>query len=322
MKTLLALLAQGPASGEVLAARLGISRSAVHKRVAALRAAGVEIEARAGRGYVLPVPVALLEREAILAALAPPARRQLAELHCLFETDSTQRAAATSVPTRGCAVWLAERQTAGRGRRGRSWASPLAAHLYFSVARRFDCGVAALSGLSLAVGVALAEALHAQGFVAAGLKWPNDLTADGRKLGGILIEVRGEAMGPCEAVIGVGLNVRMPVAAAALIDQPWCDLAGLAPARPLSRQAVLVAALDHLLPALALFERDGLAPFAARWPRFDVLARRRVRLQEGTRVIEGVALGIAEDGALRLRTGAGERRFHGGEVTVRDACTG
>jgi BirA family biotin operon repressor/biotin-[acetyl-CoA-carboxylase] ligase len=318
MKELLELLAQGPASGEALAARLGIGRSAVHKRIETLREAGVEIAAQAGRGYALTQPLELLDHERLLPALAPATRHELAELHCLFETDSTQRLAlSVTTPAQACAVWLAERQTAGQGRRGRSWASPLAAHLYLSVARRFELGFAALSGLSLAVGVVLAEALQAQGFADIGVKWPNDLQVQGRKLGGILIELRGEAMGPCEAVIGIGLNVRMPAAAAAQIEQPWCDLAGLAPTRALSRQAVLVAVLDALLPALARFEREGLAPFAARWPRFDALAQRHVRLQEGTRTIEGVAVGIADDGALRLRTSAGERRFHGGEVTVR-----
>ena len=145
MKQLLELLAQGPARGETLAARLGIGRSAVHKRIEALREAGIEIAAQAGRGYALAQPLELLDRDRVLAALAPAARHELAELHCLFETDSTQRRAlSATTPAQACAVWLAERQTAGQGRRGRAWASPLAAHLYFSVARRFDRGFAAL----------------------------------------------------------------------------------------------------------------------------------------------------------------------------------
>lgn len=317
MKETLEKLGAGPVSGEDLATQLGITRSAVHKRIEALRAAGVEIDALVGRGYCLRAPLELFDRDAILAALSPTARGELAELHLLFETDSTQsRALAAATPEKGCALWLAERQTAGQGRRGRAWASPLAAHVYFSLARRFELGFAPLSGLSLAVGVLVAEALRSEGFAGVGLKWPNDLVVDGRKLGGILIQLRGEAMGPCEAVIGLGLNVRMPAASGERVDQPWCDLAGLAQGR-VSRQRVLVSVLDHLLGGLHRYEREGFPAFAARWQALDALQGRRVRVIDGRETVEGLALGIADDGALRVQLADGERRYHGGEVSVR-----
>ena len=317
MKETLVKLMAGPVSGEELAAQLGITRSAVHKRIESLRAAGVEIDALAGKGYSLRAPIELLDRDAILAALSPSARAELAELQVLFETDSTQsRALAAATPANGCAIWLAERQTAGQGRRGRSWTSPLAAHAYLSIARRFDLGFAALSGLSLAVGVLVAEALQAAGFTEVGLKWPNDLVVGGRKLGGILIQLRGEAMGPCEAVIGVGLNVRMPASSGEGVDQPWCDLAGLA-SREVSRQRVLVSVLDALLPGLRQFERESLPAFATRWQALDALRGRPVRVIDGRETVEGLALGIADDGALRVQLAEGERRYHGGEVSVR-----
>lgn len=316
MKETLEKLLAGPISGEDLAAQLGITRSAVHKRVDALRAAGVEIDALAGRGYSLHAPVELFDRKAILAALSPAARDELAELHLSFETDSTQlRALAAATPAQACAVWLAERQTAGQGRRGRAWTSPLAAHVYLSIARRFDLGFASLSGLSLAVGVLAAEALHALGYAGVGLKWPNDLMIDGRKLGGILIQLRGEAMGPCEAVIGLGLNVRMPAASGEAVDQPWCDLASIDPG--VSRQRVLVSLLDSLMPGIRAYEREGLAGFVSRWRALDVLQGRRVRVIDGRDSVDGLALGIADDGALRVQLADGERRYHGGEVSVR-----
>lgn len=317
MKETLEKLLAGPVSGEELAAQLGITRSAVHKRIEALRAAGVEIDALAGRGYSLRTPIELFDHDAILAALSPAARAELAELHLLFETDSTQtRALAAATPTKASAVWLAERQSAGQGRRGRPWASPLGAHVYLSIARRFDLGFASMAGLSLAVGVLVAEALQASGFGAVRLKWPNDLVVEGRKLGGILIQLRGEAMGPCEAVIGLGLNVRMPVSSGEGIDQPWCDLAGLATGE-LSRQRVLVAVLDALLPGLRAYERDGFSAFVSRWQALDALQGRRVRVIDGRETVEGLALGIADDGALRVQLADGERRYHGGEVSVR-----
>ncbi len=318
-RTLLLRLGRGPASGAELAQELGITRSAVWKRIERLRSAGVDVQARPGEGYVLAVPVALLDARAIAADLSPAARAELAGLDVLFETDSTNAVALREpAPARGSHAWLAERQTAGRGRRGRPWASPLAAHVYLSLSRRFDGGLAALQGLSLAVGVASADALHALGHRAVGLKWPNDLLADGRKLGGILVEIGGEAGGPIRVVVGLGLNVAMPAGAARDIDQPWCDLASLSPA-PVSRHAVCVALLDALLPLLARFERDGLAPFMDGWARHDVLAGRRVQLRVGERVVEGVALGIAGDGALRLRVGNGEQHHHAGEASLRAA---
>ena len=318
-RALLERLATGPASGAALARELGLTRAAIWKRVQALREAGVDIAAHPGRGYALATPIALLDADRLAADLAPSTRAELATLQVAFESDSTQRDAARAPwPERGTAVFFAERQSAGQGRRGRPWASPLAAHLYLSAARRFSGGFAQLAGLSLAVGVAVAEALRGAGFPQVGLKWPNDLLADGRKLGGILIELRGEAQGPCEAIIGIGVNVRMPAAWDGGIDQPWCDLASLANEGP-DRHAVAVAVLDALLPALALFEQQGLAAFVERWEAFDLLAGHPVQVISGETRLDGIALGIDDAGALRVRHAGGERRWHGGEVSLRAA---
>lgn len=318
-RALLLRLCRGPASGAELARELGVTRSAVWKRIESLRAAGVEVQARPGEGYALAAPLALLDAQAIAAGLAPEARAGLAGIEVLFETDSTNAVALREpAPAHGTRAWLAERQTAGRGRRGRRWASPLAAHVYLSLSHRFDGGLQALQGLSLAVGVAAADALHALGYSRVRLKWPNDLMADGRKLGGILVEIGGEAGGPMRVVVGLGLNVAMPASAARDIDQPWCDLASLSDAPP-SRQAVCVALLDALLPMLARFEREGLPAFQAGWARHDMLAGQRVRLRVGDREVEGVALGITADGALRLREAGGETHHHAGEASLRAA---
>jgi BirA family biotin operon repressor/biotin-[acetyl-CoA-carboxylase] ligase len=321
-RALLERLAQGPASGAVLARELGVTRAAVWKRVEGLRAAGVPIHSRPGGGYALAMPLELLDADRLRAAMSAPARAELADLQVVFETDSTQCLAhAAGVPAHGATVVFAERQTAGQGRRGRAWASPLAAHLYLSIARRFAGGFAALSGLSLAVGVAIAEALRAAGFPQVALKWPNDLVVEGRKLGGILVEVRGEAQGPCDVVLGVGLNLRMPEGWASGIDQPWCDLAGLAQA-PLSRHAIAVRVLDALLPALRTFDADGFAPFAARWPALDALAGKPVRVLDGLQARDGIALGIDPAGALQVRHDDGSvRHWHGGEVSLRTRDT-
>lgn len=326
-RALLQRLIAGPVSGDVLAREAGQTRAAVWKRIDALRAAGVEIEARAGRGYALAQPLQLLDAGAILDALPPAARTALAALDLAWSLDSTSsELLRRETPPRGAAVLLAERQTGGRGRRGRSWASPLAAHLYLSLARQFSGGLARLGGLSLVAGVAAADALHALGFQAVRLKWPNDLVVvDGaglRKLGGLLVEGGGEHAGPARAVLGVGLNVRMPATFAAAIDQPWIDLAALSTPPP-SRNTLAAALLARLLPALERFDRDGLAPFLPRYAALDALAGCAVLVQQQASTVSGVALGVAGDGALRVRLEDGSvRMFHSGEVSVKARAAG
>jgi BirA family biotin operon repressor/biotin-[acetyl-CoA-carboxylase] ligase len=319
-RTLLRALADGPVSGDALARAAGLTRAAVWKRIEALREAGVAIEAAAGRGYRLDGPLDLLDAEAIRRAVAPAVRAQLAALDVAWSIESTNTALLREpAPDRGARVLFAERQTGGRGRRGRSWQSPLGASLLLSVARSFDGGLARLGGLSLVAGLATAAALRAAGFAEVGLKWPNDLVVerDGglRKLGGLLVEGGGEHAGPVRAVIGIGLNVRLPAAAAAPIDQPWVDLARLGD--PPSRNDLAAALLGRLLPALDAFDRDGFAPFAAQWPAFDVLHGREVVLHLPDRTEAARVLGLADDGALRVATAAGERDVHAGEVSLR-----
>lgn len=319
-RALLQRLIEGPVSGDALAREAGQTRAAIWKRIGALRQAGVPIEAAAGRGYRLAAPLDLLDADAIRAALPAQAAGELAGLEVAWSIDSTNsellRRPATGP---GAQVLLAERQTGGRGRRGRSWQSPLGANLYLSVSRTFAGGLARLGGLSLVAGIAAAEALHALGVPQVGLKWPNDLVIDDgralRKLGGLLVEGGGEHAGPARAVIGLGLNVRMPATAAAAIDQPWTDLSSLGAAVP--RAMLAAAVLARLLPALETFDDGGLAAFTARWERLDLLRGRDVVLHLAGGSEPGRVLGLAADGALRVATPAGERMVHAGEVSLR-----
>ena len=327
-RALLEHLIRGPATGDALAKAAGQTRAAVWKRIEALRHAGVEIAARPGRGYVLARPLDLLDGAAIRTALPAPVRQRVGRLEVAWTIDSTnsellRRRGAEAGDTE---ILLAERQTGGRGRRGRVWASPLAAHLYLSLARSFGGGLARLGGLSLVAGVAVAEALGSLGFDDVRLKWPNDIVTIGpdglRKLGGLLIEGGGEHAGPARAVIGLGLNVRMPEAFAREIDQPWCDLDALSGSRALPpRNEVAAAVLAHLLPALDRFDEEGLAPFLPRYAALDALSGEPVAVHSPAAVQHGIALGVAEDGALRLRLDDGREQFvHAGEVSVRKAA--
>ncbi len=323
-KALLLRLAAGPVSGDTLAREAGLTRAAVWKRIEALRSAGVAVSARPGLGYSLDAPPDLLDADAIAAALSADVREAVHGPVVAWTIDSTNsELLRRRTPARGVEVLFAERQLGGRGRLGREWASPLAANLYLSLSRGFEGGLARLGGLGLVAGVAAAEALHGLGYGRVRLKWPNDLVvpdpADGvlRKLGGLLVEGGGEHAGPVRAVVGLGLNVRMPAAAAASIDQPWCDLAGLGHPTPPSRDALAAALVSRLVPALAQFDHDGLGPFLPRHAALDALSGRAVDVRAGNRVHAGRALGLAPDGALRVDIDGAERHFHAGEASLR-----
>jgi BirA family biotin operon repressor/biotin-[acetyl-CoA-carboxylase] ligase len=320
-RELLVRLGAGAVSGDALARAAGVTRAAVWKRVQALREAGVEIEARVGQGYVLRRAPDLLDAGALRAALPAAVAAGIETLEVAWALDSTNSELLRRPPPTGSAVLLAERQTAGRGRLGRTWTSPLGAQVCLSVRRGFEGGLGRLGGLSLVAGVAVAEALGTLGALGSGeigLKWPNDLVAGDRKLAGLLVEGGGEHAGPVHAVVGLGLNVRLPAAAAAAIDQPWTDLAHLAGAAALpSRTTIAAAVLAHLLPALDAFDREGLAPFLPRYAALDALSGRPVRVLSGNGEVEGEAAGLASDGGLRVATASGERIFHAGEVSVR-----
>jgi len=213
-------------------------------------------------------------------------------------------------------VVAAELQTGGRGRRGRLWLSGLGGALTFTLLWRFDQGPASLSGLSLVVGLACAKALAARGVQGVGVKWPNDLLCDGRKLGGILIELQGDALGPSAVVIGIGFNVRLPADIPAIVDQPVVDMAGTGGSE--DRNALLAAVLSELAAGIDAFQTGGFAALADEFDRWHVLRDRDivVSLPDGTS-IEGRVTGTAPDGALLVDTASGPRRFHGGEVSVR-----
>lgn len=308
-----------PTSGSALAARFGVSRAAVWKQIEALRANGAPIEAAAGSGYRLRGPLALLDADAIRAAMPDPVRRKLRSLDVHWQIDSTNSALNRRVQAGdpGPGACFAEIQTAGRGRRGRGWQLPLGGGLACSVWRRFDTGMASTAGLSLAVGIGVVRALERMGYNGIGLKWPNDLYHEGLKLGGILVELGGEALGPCHAIIGVGINVHIEAAAGATIDQPWSDLASVRAGLPIDRNAIAACLLEHLLDVLECFAQSSFAAFVDEYARHDVLRGKCVRIIGGRGERFGEAAGVDRQGALMLRTADGELLVDSGEVSVR-----
>lgn len=319
---ILNLLADGDFhSGEELGRVLGISRAAVWKQIQRLeQETSLEVSSVRGRGYRLVRPLELLSADIIRAQLRPQSLALLAQLECHLCQDSTNewalRQAQQDQALSGLVV-TAECQRAGRGRRGRSWVSPFGRNLYCSVLWRFDEGAAALEGLSLAVGIALANGLDKVGVPGVQLKWPNDLVWQGRKLAGILVEMTGDPAGQVQAVVGFGINVGMgATAAAATIDQPWVDVEEVA-GKTISRNRLLGAVLDELLPLLADYQTERFGPWRGQWSARDALCDRRVRVIMGNTELSGTARGVSAQGAL-LVDAAGERHtIYGGEISLR-----
>lgn len=317
------LLADGNChSGEAIAAHVGVSRTAVWKALRkASEALGLGIVAVRGRGYRLPAPLELLDPERILAALSPEPRGLITRLEVHDSIDSTNSRlmamAAAGAPSG--TLCLAERQTTGRGRLGRTWVSPFGANLYLSLLWRFPSGPAAMAGLSLAAGAAVANALRSAGVQDIALKWPNDILWQRRKLAGLLLEVAGEAQGPTHVVAGVGINTRMDPDQGAAIDQPWVDLDQALGRGSYSRNALAATVANVLASAMDRFGREGLSPFLPTWEGYDLYRGEQVEIHWGQQTIRGTNLGVDAHGALRLETGAGVRTFEAGEVSLRPA---
>lgn len=316
---LLKLADGGFHSGQDLALTLGITRTAVWKHVKALeKGLGLAISAVRGRGYRLAAPLELLDDNRIRAGLSGASHASLDALSVIQVVDSTNSRASADLPRQSqrAKVWLAEMQTAGRGRRGRQWVSSFGENLYLSLAWRFDLPMNDLAGLSLVAGVVVAESLQRLGLEGHTLKWPNDILIDGRKLSGILVEASGEAGGPATAVIGIGVNLRIPANLGERIDQPWTDLRQ-AGALSVSRNRMAGLLIDGLIDACQTYATQRLPPFLSRWNRFDHMRDREVLLFRGDQVNTGIYRGIAASGALLLDEASGRREYHAGEVSLR-----
>jgi BirA family biotin operon repressor/biotin-[acetyl-CoA-carboxylase] ligase len=307
-------------SGTAIAADLGLSRAAVWKRVRQLADAGLEVHRVPGRGYRLAAPLDLLDAAAIRAMLGEAYAAALNCLEVLFTTDSTNawmQNRAARLPEGGVGACIAECQTAGRGRRGRDWVSPFGANIYLSVGWNLHDLPPELHALSLAAGIAAAAAVEDCGFAGVGLKWPNDLVWRERKLGGILVEVQGQPGGACRLVVGVGINVAMPAAAAQPISQPWVDLAAIRELTLGLRSRLAGRLIRSLMDMLRRYARTGFGPFADAWRARDAMAGRRVDLLLPDGVAHGVAAGVDAEGALCLKSGGRTRRYFAGEISLR-----
>ncbi|MHC8303150.1 bifunctional biotin--[acetyl-CoA-carboxylase] ligase/biotin operon repressor BirA [Pseudomonas sp. ZS1P83] len=314
MLTLLKLLKDGRFhSGQALGVALGVSRSAVWKQLQHLEAdLGLSIHKVRGRGYQLAAPLTLLDSVEIRGH-APSCDWPI----LVFDSIDSTNAEALRAIARGQAapfLVLAERQTAGRGRRGRKWASPFAENIYYSLVLRIEGGMRQLEGLSLVVGLAVMQALRKLGVTGAGLKWPNDVLVGQKKIAGILLELVGDPADVCHVVLGVGINVNMQITDE--IDQQWTSMR-LESGKVFDRNH-LVGELGAMLQEyLCRHQVDGFSAIQAEWEQNHLWQGRAVSLIAGVNQINGEVLGIDCQGALRLKVGGVEKVFSGGELSLR-----
>jgi len=320
---LLNLLADGEFhSGEVLANRLGVSRASVFNALTNVADMGVLLQRVRGRGYRLACPWQRLEQSEVARWLGRDAGQF--DIEILPEAPSSNtlllRRAAADV-AEGCAasgsVLAVELQTAGRGRMGRTWHSGLGTALTFSMLWRFDCGLNALSGLSMAIGVAQMRVLNSLDARGIQLKWPNDIVTGQGKLAGILVEAQGDMLGPSAAVIGIGLNCTLPASLVRQIGQPACALDELCTTMPTRNQLLALLLLEQAR-VLGQFGRGGFAPFREEWEQYHAYQNKPVSLKMADgKTVSGIARGVSERGELILETAMGIRNYNSGEIGAR-----
>lgn len=316
LNRILELLADGQFhSGEELGEKLGVSRAAVWKQLKKLDELNIPCSSVKGKGYRLQDAIELLDKERIRNALS----QRLDILEVLLDVGSTNtylfERAADHMGKRYAV--LAEKQMGGRGRRGRQWVSPFGKNIYLSLLVSFSGGMAALEGLSLMTAIAVEKALARLGIDGIGLKWPNDVYANGKKLAGILLEVTGEYSSHCQVVIGVGLNLALSSSDAESIEQPWAELRTLKPG--LSRNEVAATILDELLAVVDEFQRNGFAPYQQYWSERDIYHQQEVRIISAANEKRGRVKGVNRKGELMLQTDNGIEVINAGELSVRPA---
>ncbi|MDZ5604660.1 bifunctional biotin--[acetyl-CoA-carboxylase] ligase/biotin operon repressor BirA [Pseudomonas sp. RP23018S] len=300
-------------SGEELGAALGVSRSAVWKQLQNLENdCNLAIHKVRGRGYQLSTPLQLLDAHAIAA------HAQASEWPILiYETIDSTNAEGLRLITQGQPapfLVVAERQMAGRGRRGRQWVSPFAENLYYSLVLRIEGGMRQLEGLSLVVGLAVMRVLQAMGVEGVTLKWPNDVLVREQKIAGILLELVGDPADICHVVLGIGINVNMQ--ANAQVDQAWTSMRcerGVT----IDRNRVVALLNEQLKVELDRHRQCGFAGFQDEWESAHGWQGREVSLIAGITRLDGIVRGVDAHGGLRLEVDGIEKSFSGGELSLR-----
>lgn len=303
-------------SGQVLADALGVSRTAISKHIQALSDMGLDVFKVHGKGYRLAEPINLLDAERIQEILLSLGASNPIEVHTII--DSTNSYLLRRLPNQVIdgQTCVAEYQSAGRGRRGKNWVSPFASHLYVSMYHSLEQGVAAAMGLSVVIGLAVADVLEQDYKLDVQLKWPNDIYIDGRKLAGILVELEGQPTEAGHSVIGLGLNIKMPEAQGQVIDQPWTDIASQL-GQSVDRNVLVARLISQFNRRLQQHKLYGLTPMLADWQRRDIFINQAVEIISANQSTRGICRGINANGALLIEINGKVKPIYGGEVSLR-----
>lgn len=317
---LIKLLSNGQfQTGTQLGEQLGVSRTAIWKQVQQLPSLGLDVTTKKNEGYCLAKPLQLLDVELLEAQLLAANSSLALNFYPVIDSTNSELARRLAAgETRQPLLLLAEMQTAGRGRRGRDWFSPYAASLSLSLSFQVEGGANVLQGLSLAVGVVIKQVLEQQGINGVQLKWPNDLYLNNAKLGGILIELSGDFSGPCNLVVGLGLNVFRPQQPIPLeLDQPVAflsDLNGVELCRT-RLVAELAVALEQLLSDYA---KEGFIPWQAKWNAAHIWAGEKAFIITPAQQVAVTLGGVTNTGELQVIYEDGSQGvINAGEVSVR-----
>ncbi|MBH0028748.1 MULTISPECIES: bifunctional biotin--[acetyl-CoA-carboxylase] ligase/biotin operon repressor BirA [unclassified Pseudoalteromonas] len=310
----------GFVSGQALGEKLGISRAAVSKHIKTLQEMGLDIFKVTGKGYCLNNQVGLLNKTQIdqhYKALG--ANTADVEVHPIIDSTNSElmRRIQAKTALESGTVIVAEMQQAGRGRRGRVWQSPFGANLYYSYFWRLDDGLQAAMGVSIAVGLAVYDAIKALYQIDVELKWPNDIYINKQKLAGVLVELDGQPQGPCQLVIGIGINLQMPESFSQHIDQAWTDLNQHT--QKLDKNQLVASLTYHLEQRLVQYRQTGLQDMYEQWNSLNAFAGDYVELNTGHRSWRGICEGIDPQGGIRIRQDGEVKSYYGGEVSLRKA---
>ena len=308
-------------SGEAIAKHFNVSLVSIWQAIAEAEKLGVEIFSLTGKGYSLSHSVQFIDEDKVKQSIGEMA--SWFNIKVFDVVDSTNnflmQEAPKGYPHASCVA--TNIQTSGKGRRGRQWQSSLGENLTFSFLWRFTKGAAALSGLSLAVGVSLIRSLKKINVKQALLKWPNDILVKNdeeyKKLAGILIELQGDMDGQSAAIIGVGINLKLSKNQLAKIDQPAIGINQCIDDEVDSNQFLGVIIKD-LTEVLAKFESNSFESFKDEWQSYDAFQDQSISItSSNSSIISGKERGVNDTGSLEVITEDGIKTFSSGEVTIR-----
>jgi BirA family transcriptional regulator, biotin operon repressor / biotin---[acetyl-CoA-carboxylase] ligase len=317
---LLRILADGELySGQYLANKVGVSRTAIWKQINKIKEKNVKLIAIRGKGYQLEYPLELLNVNKIRDQLTPIVLQQLESIQVLYQTDSTNKVLMDALPNTPihARVVLAEYQSNGRGRGTNKWMSAPGMGLCISIAWHFDYMPKSFSALSLATGVVLANSLcQGEDGNRIQLKWPNDLIYNNAKLGGILIETRGQHAGSVDVVIGIGINININTQFSCLIDQKVTDLSTVYGNLP-PRNYIASIIINNIFNLLAEYPQNGFEKYIGDWHQLDISKGKKAVLHSSGKKIVGTVNNIDDNGNLVMVVNGKKVKFSSGDLSLR-----